>query len=449
MILVFFTLLISLSHATYAEDQLCIMSMLEEMTRRFHSTPIDNPDVIVEKTPLKVGMELYPQPYVFFDVDDIGRKVLNGGIKPFKIQSITEKEVVLMNQEYGKATIEKSYLYGNSYSRADFAHRSQFFENEDIILYNPKVKAFDGLPFYKKNGEISFENMNKILVKFKKVLNDRDAVVSINYLGKEKVDFVVSRLWLQKIKSQNSQILKVFDEIKLQFFQGEQVRFRNTKGVIQEGKIIRKGKNLFVIEVKGENTMVKRGSVFKYTDLEERPHTSQYNALETPEIDSFPQGKALVILDKIAVITSTKQFQSLSHIDRFKYLMMFLKNKMYGDISAGYSDKLGLLDIKDNVCSGVGVCRHLSYMFARILSETGYDVNVVAYMPKGSKVGHQWLEVNVPSRGIGTLVYVVDAATGYIKTLDQAKLDKAKNPSSMAGKYYTEQKKNTYQSSSK
>ena len=206
---------------------------------------------------------------------------------------------------------------------------------------------------------------------------------------------------------------------KLSFAPGERVRYRDERsGLMKTGVFLGMESGKYVLQDSGgEKLLIPMRLVYRWTGGEERPFTPRFRIDRSrtlwPEFEVARGTLLELFLDKAALLSSHPEFLSSGTEGRFQLLMRLVRMLVPPDLELGESiEPAGLHTFDDILAAGVGVCRHLSTLLAAALIEAGYRVRLMTLIPRGSHLGHAWLEVEE-----GGETYVLDPTYGFIGTL--------------------------------
>lgn len=303
---------------------------------------------------------------------------------------------------------------------------------EDVVLSsNDKIGHLLYLDYPDKKAD--FTNIQHFVATFIKPYDKSNSVISIK-LNEIPHFFIAPNSLLNKSKTINDASKIVSRRINLSFTIGEHIRYRDADGLMYKGIITSQSPQFIKVSNGYKKRIIPQQNVFKSTSLDNVSTPLYKSDLLYTRLER-PSGKLLQLLNSVAKITSTKQFLSLSHQDRFTYLLLYLnKNIKYHD-AAIFTEQVGYNTLNKVLCSKVGVCRHLSVILGKMLQETGYDVKFTFLKASEGREGHAWLEVKTPENE--TIIVDPSDPEFYVKKFDDALEEAQRNSNNFESFYYT------------
>jgi len=280
--------------------------------------------------------------------------------------------------------------------------------------------------------------------RFEKVLDEEHYAIAVRYRG-VFVTVAVPRKSVTALRADHT-AMRALDELngsRPSFEPGERVRYRDREGFMQAGLFrervkFKSSKKYLLTAEDGAEVAVPINAVYKWTG-ETHPFTLSVKVDEErlgrwARFEPGPNTLLHYFLISGARLSSHPDFLVLPTARRLEALMRFLQILVRPDMAAAHGESDGGLYTFDEVLEvGIGVCRHLASLMAALLAETGYQVRLLAHVPKGSTEGHAWVEVTSnPAEGPAEK-YVMDPANSILLPWSAVE-ELARSAASVAGR---------------
>ena len=355
---------------------------------------------------------------------------------------------------------ERSRLTGKLFRYRDYAVRTPLQTGDYIELGNVKASNKRDLVMrLADHPEQTFTfKADKLprIARFERPLDLDHYLIEVQDLekGHEVHHVIVERADVKQTISGNEtstlRMIKQTENIKCTFQEHETLRYRDVNHQMKQGSFIRSFMQDVVLyhevmEPSGHKIAVNAKKTFRYFG-------PQVPKTVSPKLSPFfrtawsddtimrtdlTDGVMEAFLDGAARILSDDRIQirNLRHPDKIKILNDYLLKVMPGYDPALQAEESGVKNLAELLCTGAGVCRHKTVIFAQILNEAGYTTRMMR-KPNG-EWGHAWIEVDLPNSMHVLESYVVDPTEGTIKPLAQSFQDAQKKTDSPDALYYT------------
>lgn len=425
-----------------------ILNLLFSMSRAKNTTGI-HPDKL---SPSQIE-KLTAGSVVYLDTSDIRIAQLiteDPQSIRFVVQRASPNELQIHNPYYGSFLFDKDniqLLWGNLYRHKNFKKRSAYLPGEYVQLgrylpSDPPKKDLELFSLKTRKIETIPKDLLPVVVKFVRVVDNGIYAIEVPHMARDYRIFIVDADDIDKLTVGHGKILKgIFkpvNDVQIQFYIGEKVRFRNDKNLMKEGVILAERQNEFLIQQFDLQTWIKKEHVFKSWGINSALSAkitvpNFFSAMDSINIVE-PSNFYLDTLNAAAKFSSHPSFLKSSFVDQLMMLVSF-QQVFLPWIKAGNTvERMGLANFSEVLCSGAGVCRHNTPMMAAILSEAGVKFRIQfrimndAEMAiiKSETAGHTWLEVDSPDGK----TFVVDPSGVSVKSLAAVLEDARKDPTS-------------------
>lgn len=358
----------------------------------------------------------------------------------YQIQSQDGKTAIMKWYEistYGS----KSEMMGHVFAPGDYANWKMPKGKQELQVYNKKsTQVLYGSDDYRTVQIIEIIDRKRIAVRFESKDNEISPLKIIVPSTQLTPTYIHSRAQFEKA-------IDSIGQIKLQFDLKEKILVRLAGGEITIGEILEmNGEEFFLKLENGKKIYRNNKFIFKFNGHTPIKFSSLLRSRMMP-IYSAPEKSVLMLLNGALRVSSLEDYRRKNDKERLKITTNYLRTFISWRAEALHSEDGAINTNGKVVCTGQGVCRHLSVLLRQILMEQGFNTKIAVYFVPGESDGHAWLEVYLNDDIPGTPSYVIDPSSpkaSRIHTWDEVLELRDNDPKSMSARFYTAEKRDLF-----